>query len=511
MARPPDPSSDSGNDDWSRCVSLLRQLVESPEACLLAGSPQAEVARLAALLGKRLKEARRREARERDADLAAQAPIRQQRQDKIQGTYLADSTVSPTQSSVEWSSGRACYVCKRPYTEVHRFYDALCPQCGDANLAQRERAADLTGRAAIVTGGRVKIGFQVALKLLRAGATVSVTTRFPYDALERYRRERDHVDWLDRLRVFATDLRYLPGVELLGERLAAVHPELDILINNAAQTIRRPAAFYRQLIDRERQLRAELPRRLLAHLECSPAPPAATSFLPPTMPPAPTGLPAPADSPLDAVGHHTERGPVDAHWASLLSQLRLLPEDSRRDPREFPEEMFDRDGQPLDLRDANSWVQELTDVAAPELLEVHAVSSLAPFLLIQRLEPCLLRSPRTQRFIVNVAAMEGQLNARSKPSRHPHTNMAKAGLNMITRTCAESFAVRGVFMNSVDTGWITNEFPASRTEAMRDEGFEPPLDEIDGAARVCHPVFEGVESGQPLRGLFLKDYRPHPW
>ena len=160
---------------------------------------------------------------------------------------------------------------------------------------------------------------------------------------------------------------------------------------------------------------------------------------------------------------------------------------------------------------ANSWTMPLADVSPGELLEVHAVNSLVPFLMIQKCEPLLEACPRPDRYIINVSAMEGQLNTHHKSHRHPHTNMAKAGMNMVTRTCGEEFASRGIFINSVDTGWITNEFPLPRTDQMKQEGFEPPLDEIDGAARVLDPVFLGIGKGDHLYGKFLKDYREAAW
>src|SRR5262249_53439707 len=109
-------------------------------------------------------------------------------------------------------------------------------------------------------------------------------------------------------------------------------------------------------------------------------------------------------------------------------------------------------------RPTNSWALDLGGVSPLELLEVHAVNCLAPFLLLRRLEPLLFAGPDRPRHVVNVSAMEGQLSA-EKTGRHPHTNMAKAALNMITRTCAKPCAERGVYINSVDTGWVTNEAP----------------------------------------------------
>src|SRR5262249_45345148 len=147
-------------------------------------------------------------------------------------------------------------------------------------------------------------------------------------------------------------------------------------------------------------------------------------------------------------------------WPAALTQLPLLPGDDRRDPALFPPGALDADGQQVDLRTANSWSMKAADVSTTELLQVHAVNCLTPFLLIGRLETLLRRSPHPSRYVVNVSAIEGQLNAAFKTGAHPHTNMAKAALNMIARTCAEPYAALGIFLNSVDTGWVTNEAPA---------------------------------------------------
>jgi NAD(P)-dependent dehydrogenase (short-subunit alcohol dehydrogenase family) len=146
------------------------------------------------------------------------------------------------------------------------------------------------------------------------------------------------------------------------------------------------------------------------------------------------------------------------------------------------------------------------------MLEVQLVNSVAPFLLNSRLKPLLIRSPFTRRFIVNVSAVEGQF-ARHKTVFHPHTNMAKAALNMMTRTAADDYARDGIYMNSVDTGWVTDENPTPRRIRNQDElGFFAPLDIIDGMARIYHPIAEGIDDKkEPLFGLFLKDYKACPW
>ena len=160
----------------------------------------------------------------------------------------------------------------------------------------------------------------------------------------------------------------------------------------------------------------------------------------------------------------------------------------------------------------NSWLLRLDEVSAPEMLEVQLVNSVAPFLLNSRLKPLLMRAPFARKFIVNVSAMEGQFR-RKKTVFHPHTNMAKAALNMMTRTSGDDYAKDGIYMTSVDTGWVTNENPTIKRERIQEEtGFYPPLDIVDGMARIYHPIAEGINNdAEPYFGIFLKDYAPCAW
>jgi NAD(P)-dependent dehydrogenase (short-subunit alcohol dehydrogenase family) len=472
-----DPDHGCDEQDVAACLRVLQALRRHPQLAASDDRIATEVRVHAALLFRAIKEQRKRDRRQHDQALLEETGIRQGRRAGATTGHPAALSAGEAEGG-ELSESRRCYVCKQPYTRVHFFYDALCPACGDFNYAKRQQTADLTGRVALVTGARVKIGFQVALKLLRAGAAVIATTRFPHDAARRYARENDFADWAERLIIYGIDLRHLPGVESFAAHVSTHHDRLDMLINNAAQTVRRPPAFYAHLLAGEAEGAASLPpaaRKLLA------GPMGVPSFVPVARP--------------------------EIHLSAALSQQPLLPGDERHDPEHFPPGHYDLHGQQVDLRPRNSWVLRLGEVSLQELLEVHAVNALAPFLLLSRLEPLLLGQPGLNKFIVKVSAMEGQLNSVFKTGGHPHTNMAKAGLNMLTRTCAEPLARHGVFMNSVDTGWVTNEFPYPAAEAMARQGFQPPLDEIDGAARVCDPIF----SGQKVYGKFLKDYREIAW
>ena len=297
-------------------------------------------------------------------------------------------------------------------------------------------------------------------------------TRFPLDAAARYASEEDFAQWQGRLRIHGVDLRHVPSVEALCEQVRKEYTRLDFIINNACQTVRRPPAFYAHMMAKELAV----------------------------------------DVPAETKALVASQRSKEIHSSAALSQVPLLDEDHLDPASLFPAGRLDADLQQVDLREMNSWRLRLADISTIELLEVNLVNVVAPFILNARLKPLMMAVPSKDKHIVNVSAMEGQFYRTYKSDKHPHTNMAKAALNMMTRTSAADYVEHGIHMNSVDTGWVTDEDPAVLAEMKREmHNFHPPLDIVDGAARIVDPIFSGINTGQHHWGQFLKDYRPTDW
>jgi NAD(P)-dependent dehydrogenase (short-subunit alcohol dehydrogenase family) len=483
--READPSAvrASGIDPVRMAIALevFEELDELP-----VDHPQAiQVRRATARLYKTVKQRNRKEKRASvvaadeavTAATATGAPGRID--DETQGLALTTTTTAPTVGTL--GKARACYICKERYREVDAFYHQLCPTCAALNRSRRDARADLSGRRALLTGGRAKIGMYIALRLLRDGAHTTITTRFPTDAMRRFTDMHDSSRWLHRLSIVGIDLRDPSQVVELADAVAAQGP-LDILINNAAQTVRRTPGAYAQLIAAESAPLPDGPRPELIELGYS------------------VGA-APA-----AIGAHHLTHELTPH---ALTALALTSGSASLD-RVAEQTAIDAGGLVPDLDAVNSWTRRVHEVDPVELLEVQLCNVIAPFVLVSRLRASMAAATARRKYVVNVSAMEGQFGRRYKGAGHPHTNMAKAAVNMLTRTSARDLFDEGILMTSVDTGWITDERPHPTKARLADEGFHAPLDLIDGAARVYDPIVRG-EQGEDLYDCFLKDYTKSAW
>ena len=510
--------ADFSPEELARCIEILEQLVEDRTG-LITMSGEARVALLIAAgrlsrptrhegirENKAFRRYSKKVARDDDRALRAETAIRVARLSAIYEPPPQLPGQTATAEVRELKNPRGCYVCKAEYRRLHFFYDSMCEACAEFNYKKRFQTASLVGKTALITGARLKIGFQAALMMLRAGARVIVTTRFPRDAAQRFARELDFEAFGDRLQIHGLDLRHCSSVELFTRFLNQTLDRLDIVINNAAQTVRRPPGFYEHMLQLELgPLSAvdPLAQRLLQdHEACKLA------------------LSTPLAQPLalgvgDALGI-AQRASSSAGQgisrSAALSQIPLGYDETMDSDALFPKGRVDADLQQVDLRVMNSWRMALADVPAPEMLEVQLVNSVAPFILCSKLKGLMMRVPSRDKHIVNVSAMEGQFSRYTKTDKHPHTNMAKAALNMMTFTSAPDYAEHGIFMNAVDTGWVTDEDPLHHAERkQRDADFQPPLDIVDGAARICDPFFSGLSTGEHVFGKFLKDYKTVPW
>ena len=390
-----------------------------------------------------------------------------------------------------------CYMCKLKFRTLHFFYDRLCPTCGKFNFDKRNQTTDLSNRIALVTGGRMKIGYRVVLKLLRAKCFVIVTSRFPMDCLNRLKREDDFDQWKDRVHIYGIDFRYSKLIEQFTSMIIEKYPRLDFLINNACQTIQRSPDYYQHLLENER----------LTHYSL---------------------LSQDQQSILE--GNRQFYQQFSPHRLTITTPSQsLIPSTT----------VLDIHQQPIDLRSINSWQLRLADISSQEINDVLTINTLAPFLLNSQLKVLMTeKHPDREsiKFIINVSAMEGSFSRRNKTDRHPHTNAAKAALNMMTRTSANDYKKSNIYMVSVDTGrencflkdmkrkssflgWINDENPVDRAKKkLLQHDFQTPLDEEDAAARILDPIIDTYQqlsqgkSGIHIPyGCFLKDYRTCDW
>jgi len=444
-------------NEWEACLKVLNALKDEP----FLNPDNKTFSGLITKIHKNAKKQNRQESYSRmkthDLEISSEAVLMKKALAGVSGFY--DDEKDETKLT-KLQIPKNCYCCNQSYQYAHSFYTRLCPKCAGENYEKRFQTADLTGRNAILTGGRVKVGFATALKLLRNGANLVLTTRFPALALETLQQEADYSEWKDRLWIYGLDLRNLKAIQEFVDFYRASFDTLDILINNAAQTIKYPDEYYLPIIRKEKEKELEFKN--------------IPNFIP-------------------------NRTEISKEIASLEyaeneeSQIALT-----------------RFGQPVDNREKTSWNSTLEEVSMYELVEVNLINHIAPYFLIKELKPLMKNSLFKEKFIVNVTSSEGIFSYENKTVFHPHTNMTKAALNMMTLTSAKEFEKDQIYMSAVDVGWISTGAKESLRKKQFEQGYIPPLDSVDGAARILHPVAEGIK-GNCFSGVLLKNYKIHTW
>ena len=408
-----------------------------------------------------------------------------------------------------------CYICKEKFglDNIHSFYGNLCKKCGEYNYSFRTMKLDFTGRIAIVTGGRVKIGYYIATKLLSYGAKVLITSRFPKDALFKFQKDPDYEKWKNNLVIYPIDFRIFESTIKFIQFINDNFPHVDILINNAAQTIRRTASYYKYLLPIEtKDLTKEEDKKIIKNdfinLQKQLKESESTTKL---------NNPSQAkkeiqNALISLVDNKSKEYQEILPLSVIASQIRIMEEKSQPHVT-----VMGGDGQPYDFsKGKNSWNFEFDEIPFQEFTEVQIINTWTPYYLCVKLKPLMMNSPFPDKYIVNVTSVEGIFN-HYKRSSHVHTNMAKAALNMFTRTCGSYLKDIGIYMTCVDTGWVSpmNEMNSlldkNKKNSYENEFVNVPLDELDGAMRVLHPIIEGIKNKNYLYGILLKDYVKSPW
>lgn len=370
------------------------------------------------------------------------------------------------------TNGNTCYMCKKIFaSSLNQINNNFCESCFNFNILKRTIQCDLTNKIAVVTGGRVKIGYETAIRLLECNCYVIVTTRFVNDAIKRYQNHVNYEIFSNRLVFYPLDLRRKDQLDEFCIYLHTNYSKIDILIHNAAQTIRRPKEFYQHILSYETSVIKSI-----------------------------------CDTDTSSNNSNNSNSLIlsnlESYQTHLSNVIRVLPNG---ESQMFPTNQLDKNNEQIDLRTHNTWIETMGNIQIEECVECMAINALAPFHLNQQLKSLLKNANGA--YIINVSSMEGVFNWTNKSDRHPHTNMAKAALNMMTRTGAISYAKDKIYMVSVDTGWVTNEFPYGHNDFIHDA----PLDNIDGACRILDPIFEYYNHGISTHGVFLKDYVIQQW
>lgn len=445
-------------DEWASCLKVLEKLKDQPFE-----NPDNQY--FASLITKIHKQAKLQKKKvnygaQKAEDIESLKKATLAKNALNNTTLYAASTKEQAFTFTKLNVPKNCYACNASYDQVHSFYHRLCPTCVAEHLHYRRAKLDLSGRNVLLTGGRVKIGYATALRLLRSQGNLLVTTRFPGIALDQFKKEKDYLDWKDRLEVYGLDLRNLKAVDQFIEYYKANYETLDVLINNAAQTIKYTDQYYLPIIQEEQKCLAS----------------------------------------------YTDEASLKANVTPVLETLKAL--DIQDVDQDFA---INRFGQPVDTRIKNSWNSKLEEISTFELLEVNLINQIAPYLLIKGFLPLLKQSTFSQKFIINVTSSEGQFSYGNKTIFHPHTNMTKAALNMMTRTTATDYAKENIYMNSVDVGWVSTGARETLRKQQFEVGYIPPLDSADGAARIIHPILEAIQNKLIFTGKLLKNFKIEDW
>jgi len=407
-----------------------------------------------------------------------------------------------------------CYICKEKFglNNIHSFYGNLCKKCGDYNYSFRTMKLDFTGRIAIVTGGRVKIGYYIATKLLSYGAKVLITSRFPKDTLFKYQKDPEYEKWKNNLIIYPIDFRIFESTIKFVQFIRDNFPHVDILINNAAQTIRRTASYYKYLLPIEtKDLSKEDDKKIIKNDFINLQKQLKEGESAQSRNPQSTKKEI-QNSLISLMDNKSKEYQEILPLSVIASQIRIMEEKSQPHVT-----VMGGDGQPYDFsKGKNSWNFEFDEIPFQEFTEVQIINTWTPYYLCVKLKPLMMQSPFPDKYIVNVTSVEGIFN-HYKRSSHVHTNMAKAALNMFTRTCGSYLKDIGIYMTCVDTGWVSpmNEMNGlldkDKKNSYENEFMNVPLDELDGAMRVLHPIIEGIKNKNYLFGILLKDYIKSPW
>ncbi|PTX59202.1 short subunit dehydrogenase [Kordia periserrulae] len=443
-------------EEWETCLKVLHALKKHP----LENPDNQQFGSLITKIYSNAKKANRKQSYSDKKQADLQTILNSEiSKNALENTTKFSETEEATQTYTKLHIPKNCYSCNASFVLAHSFYNRLCPTCAELNYKNRFKTLNLSNRKVIITGGRVKIGYATALKMLRFQANVIVTTRFPATALAQFQQEKDYHDWKDNLVVYGLDLRNLKSVENFINYYKNTYNSLDILINNAAQTIKYTDQYYAPLIENEQQLLQNFSKQ--KQLIANETPVANVKLL----------------------ENHVEKSFV----------------------------ALNRFGQPVDNRAKNSWNATLEEISMQELIEVNLINQISPYFLIKELLPLLKNSSFSKKYIINVTSSEGQFSYHNKTMFHPHTNMTKAALNMMTRTSAEAFSKDKIYMNAVDVGWISTGAREELREKQFQNGYIPPLDPVDGAARIVHPIYENEQNNSIFIGKLLKNYKIENW